>query len=212
MNDVLLSVVVPMFNEEEVIAATHDRLVEVLSALEDSWEVVLVDDGSRDKTLSIAQAWAEQDERFRLVSFARNFGHQAAVTAGLEYARGQAIVIIDADLQDPPELIPRMLELWRQGWDVVYGKRSERKGETAFKKMTASAFYKVMSALTDGVVPKDTGDFRLIDRRVRDAILSMPEHGPFLRGMVAWVGFKQVPLEYVREPRFAGTTKYPLKK
>lgn len=212
MSHPTLSVVVPMFNEEEVILETHRRLVEVLSGFGASYEIVYVDDGSKDKTLEIVKPWALQDQRVRLVSFARNFGHQAAVTAGLEYAKGDAIVIIDADLQDPPLLIPDMVKLWQQGWDVVYGKRIQRKGETLFKKWTAAAFYRVLHYLTDGVVPKDTGDFRLIDKKVKDTLLKMPEHHKFLRGIVAWMGYKQTPIEYVREARFAGTTKYPLKK
>jgi len=208
----ILSVVVPMYNEEEVIMTTHGRLFAVLEGMGCSFEVVYVNDGSRDGTLDLMQPLAKADPRVRLVNFARNFGHQCAVSCGLGFARGQAIVIIDADLQDPPELIPQMLKHWREGWDVVYGKRAERKGETAFKKLTASVFYKLMNYLSDGIVPKDTGDFRLIDKKVRDTILAMPEHNLFLRGMVAWVGFRQMPLEYVREARFAGVTKYPLKK
>ena len=207
-----LSVIVPMYNEEEVIAVTHERLTKVLESITKDWEIVYVNDGSRDRTMEIVSPWAREDARVRLCDFARNFGHQAAVSCGLEYARGQAIVIIDADLQDPPELIPQMVKHWQEGLDVVYGKRAERKGETAFKKLTASVFYKMMHFMTEGIVPKDTGDFRLIDRKVRDTLVAMPEHSRFLRGMTAWVGFRQMPLEYVREARFAGTTKYPLKK
>jgi len=208
----IISVVVPMYNEQEVINTTHERLMGVMQGMNTPFEVIYVNDGSRDGTLGIVSAWAKADARVRLVDFSRNFGHQAAVTCGLSFAHGDAIVIIDADLQDPPELIPTMFERWKQGIDVVYGKRLERKGETAFKKLTASMFYRFLSFMTDGLAPKDTGDFRLIDRKVCTAILAMPEHSRFLRGMVAWVGFRQEPLEYVREPRFAGATKYPLKK
>ncbi|MGN1249646.1 MAG: glycosyltransferase family 2 protein, partial [Candidatus Spyradocola sp.] len=152
------------------------------------------------------------DPHVVLVDFARNFGHQMAVTAGVEQARGDAVVIIDADLQDPPELIPKMVEMWKNGAEVVYGKRVSRKGESAFKKLTAYCYYRVLDALSGWKIPKDTGDFRLMDRRVADVLRSMPEHNRFLRGMVSWVGFRQEPIEFVREERFAGETKYPLKK
>lgn len=209
----LLSVVVPCFNEEAVIRETHKRLVSVLDSLTvlDS-EIIYVDDGSLDTTLSILKELQCSDIRVRVISFSRNFGHQIAVTAGLEHSSGDAIVLIDADLQDPPEVILEMVERWQNGVDVAYGQREERKGETAFKLWTAKAFYRTINRMSDVSIPLDTGDFRLMDRKAVDALLAMPERDRFLRGMVAWVGFKQEPVRYKRAERFAGTTKYPLKK
>ena len=166
----------------------------------------------KDSTLSILQKIAKENEKVKVLSFSRNFGHQAAVTAGIKEVTGDAIVIIDADLQDPPELIPQMLELWEDGNEVIYGKRKKRKGESAFKLVTAKMFYKTLNALSDVEIPKDTGDFRLIDRKVIDVVNSLPEHNKFLRGLFSWVGFKQIPFEYERQERAAGKTKYPLKK
>lgn len=208
----LISVVVPLYNEEEVIGESYRRLTAVLGAMEEDYELILVNDGSRDNTFSLAKQLQLNDPHVVLVDFARNFGHQIAVTAGVEQARGDAVVIIDADLQDPPELIPKMVEMWKNGAEVVYGKRVSRKGESAFKKLTAFCYYRVLDALSGWKIPKDTGDFRLMDRRVADVLRSMPEHNRFLRGMVSWVGFRQEPIEFVREERFAGETKYPLKK
>ena len=208
----LISVVVPLYNEEEVIGESYRRLTAVLGAMEEDYELILVNDGSRDNTFSLAKQLQLNDPHIVLVDFARNFGHQIAVTAGVEQARGDAVVIIDADLQDPPELIPKMVEMWKNGAEVVYGKRVSRKGESAFKKLTAFCYYRVLDALSGWKIPKDTGDFRLMDRRVADVLRSMPEHNRFLRGMVSWVGFRQEPIEFVREERFAGETKYPLKK
>ena len=209
-----ISLVIPMYYEEEVANECYEKVSSVLKKLEDKYdyEIIFVNDGSQDKTLEILEEIAKKDEKAKIISFSRNFGHQAAVTAGLKEVTGDAIVIIDADLQDPPELIPEMLELWEQGNEVIYGKRKTRKGESAFKLLTAKMFYKTLNALSDVEIPKDTGDFRLVDRKVVDVINSLPEHNKFLRGLFSWVGFKQKPYEYERQERFAGKTKYPLKK
>ena len=209
----IISVVVPMYYEEEVAKECYTRLKGVLDKIENySYEIIFVNDGSKDKTLEILKDIAKEDENSKIISFARNFGHQCAVTAGLRYVTGDAIVIIDADLQDPPELIPEMLKLWEDGNDVIYGKRKSRKGESRFKLLSASVFYKTLNALSDVEIPKDTGDFRLVDRKVVEVINSLPEHNKFLRGLFSWVGFKQTPFEYERKERYAGKTKYPLKK
>jgi dolichol-phosphate mannosyltransferase len=212
MDRVVCSIIIPMYNEEEVIAETYHRLKKVMDETGESYELVFVNDGSRDRSAAIIADLARIDDHMRLIDFSRNFGHQIAVTAGLDYAQGQSVVIIDADLQDPPEVIPQMLEKWREGYDVVYGKRLKRQGETVFKKFSAFAFYRILGALANDNIPKDTGDFRLIDRKVCDAMKAFHEKNRFLRGMVNWVGFKQVALEYVRDERWAGETKYPLKK
>lgn len=207
----LLSVVVPMYFEQDVARECHRRLTQVLEGKYD-FELIYVNDGSTDGTLPILKELAERDKRVKVLSFSRNFGHQVAVTAGVDHAVGDAVVIIDADLQDPPELIPDMIKLWREGWEVVYAKRKKRKGESAFKRVTAKAFYRILSILTDIDIPEDTGDFRLIDKKVADAFRNMPERNRFIRGMIAWLGFRQTPIEYERDARFAGETKYPLKK
>ena len=209
-----ISLVIPMYYEEEVANECYEKVSSVLKKLEDKYdyEIIFVNDGSKDKTLEILEEIAKKDEKAKIISFSRNFGHQAAVTAGLKEVTGDAIIIIDADLQDPPELIPEMLELWEQGNEVIYGKRKTRKGESAFKLLTAKMFYKTLNALSDVEIPKDTGDFRLVDRKVVDVINSLPEHNKFLRGLFSWVGFKQKAYEYERQERFAGKTKYPLKK
>ena len=209
-----VSVVIPMYYEEEVANQCYEKVSNVLKSLGDKYdyEIIFVNDGSKDKTLEILENIAKDDKRAKIISFSRNFGHQAAVTAGLKEVSGDAIVIIDADLQDPPELIPQMLELWEQGNEVIYGKRKTRKGESAFKLLTAKMFYKTLNALSDVEIPKDTGDFRLVDRKVVDVINSLPEHNKFLRGLFSWVGFKQEAYEYERQERYAGKTKYPLKK
>lgn len=209
---VTLSVVVPMYNEEEVIETTYAKLTEVLEATGESYELVFVNDGSRDRTAAIVRGICGRDARVKLLDFARNFGHQIAVTAGMDHASGRAVVLIDADLQDPPALIPQMLALWREGYDVVYGKRISRQGETWFKKTTAKWFYRTLAAMTSVNIPVDTGDFRLMDRKVCDALSGMRERSRFIRGMVAWAGYRQIGLEYAREERFAGETKYPLRK
>lgn len=208
-----VSLVIPMYYEEEVANECYKKVSKMLKELDKyDYEIIFVNDGSKDKTLEILEKIARKDEKAKIVSFSRNFGHQAAVTAGLKVATGDAIVIIDADLQDPPELIPQMLKLWEQGNEVIYGKRKTRKGESAFKLLTAKMFYKTLNALSDVEIPKDTGDFRLVDRKVVDVINSLPEHNKFLRGLFSWVGFKQKAYEYERQERFAGKTKYPLKK
>ncbi len=209
----LLSVVVPCYNEEEVLHTTHRRLVEVLARLEDlDFEVVYVDDGSRDQTPAILRQLQEEDDRVRVLRFSRNFGHQLAVTAGVDHASGDAVVLIDADLQDPPEVILDMVARWREGYHVAYGVRTDRPGESAFKLWTAKAFYRLINRMSDTVIPLDTGDFRLMDRRVVKALQSMPERDRFVRGMVSWVGFRQIAVPYQRAPRLAGESKYPLYK
>ena len=209
-----ISLVIPMYYEEEVANECYNKVSNVLKGLEEKYdyEIIFVNDGSKDKTLEILEEIAKEDEKAKIISFSRNFGHQAAVTAGLKEVTGDAIVIIDADLQDPPELIPEMLKLWEEGNEVIYGKRKTRKGESAFKLLTAKMFYKTLNALSDVEIPKDTGDFRLVDRKVVDVINSLPEHNKFLRGLFSWVGFKQKAYEYERQERYAGKTKYPLKK
>ena len=208
----VFSVIVPCYNEEEVIRETHKRLTRVMREMGEAYEILYVDDGSRDDTAKILREMASEDQNVRAILFARNAGHQSAVTAGLDYATGDAIVIIDADLQDPPEVIPLMAEKWRHGAQVVFGQRKKRDGETAFKKITASVYYKILSWMTGGMVPRDTGDFRLVDKKAADVIRGMPEHNRFLRGMFAWAGFKQEAVLYDRDKRFAGTTEYTLKK
>lgn len=208
----LYSVIIPCYNEEAVLRETHKRLTQVLSAMEGDYELIYVNDGSRDQTPQILRELAAADSHVRALQFAKNAGHQMAVTAGLDYARGDALVIIDADLQDPPELIPQMAEKWRTGAQVVFAQRRARAGESAFKKITASAYYKLLSWLTGGMIPRDTGDFRLVDKRVADVIRAMPEHDRFLRGMFAWVGFQQEAVLYDRDKRYAGETHYTLKK
>ena len=208
-----ISVIVPMYYEEKVAEECYNRLTNVLKNIKDyEYEIIVINDGSKDKTLEILEKLAQHDEKLKVISFTRNFGHQAAVTAGLKHVTGDAIVIIDADMQDPPELIPEMLKLWEDGNEIIYGKRKTREGETAFKLLTAKMFYNTLNALSDVEIPKDTGDFRLVDRKVVDTINLLPEHNKFLRGLFSWVGYKQTPFEYERKERFAGKTKYSLKK
>ena len=208
-----ISIVIPMYYEEEVANECYNRISKVCKSLENyDYEIIFVNDGSKDKTMAILQEIADNDKSVKVISFSRNFGHQAAVTAGLKYITGDAIVIIDADLQDPPELIPEMLRLWEQGNEVIYGKRKKREGESKFKLLTASMFYKTLNALSSVEIPKDTGDFRLVDRKIVEIINSMPEHNKFLRGLFSWVGYNQYAFEYERKERFAGKTKYPFKK
>lgn len=209
---VTFSVVAPIFNEVENIPELYRRVREVMTATGEPWELVLVDDGSTDGSTERIRALAQEDKHVRPVIFARNFGHQVAITAGWDYARGQAVIIIDADLQDPPEVIPELIARWREGYEVVYAVRAEREGETWFKKFTAALFYRLIYRITDVKIPVDTGDFRLMDRKVVDVLKTMRERHRFPRGMSAWVGFRQIGVPYKRAVRFAGTTKYPFKK
>jgi dolichol-phosphate mannosyltransferase len=209
----LLSVVVPCYNEEPVLSETHRRLRSALEGLKElEFEIIYVDDGSADQTLQILESLQAEDERVRVLRLSRNFGHQIAVTAGLENASGDAVVIIDADLQDPPEVISEMVRRWREGYSVAYGQRIEREGETGFKLWSAKAYYRLINRISETKMPLDTGDFRLMDRKVVDCLLAMPERDRFLRGMVSWVGFKQIAVPYQRARRHAGESKYPLLK
>ncbi|ADK16914.1 MULTISPECIES: glycosyltransferase family 2 protein [Clostridium] len=212
MNHKLISIVVPMYFEEEVASECYTRLSNVALKNDLNYELIFINDGSKDKTFNILKEIAKRDFHVKVISFSRNFGHQIAVTAGINKSNGDAVIIMDADLQDPPELIPKMIKLWEQGNDVVYGKRKKRDGESVFKLITAKLFYKILNKMSSVTIPVDTGDFRLIDRKVVEVIKKMPEHNRFLRGMWSWIGFKQVPLEYERKERFAGETKYPIKK
>lgn len=206
------SIVAPIFNEVENLPILRQRIGEVMGSMGETWEMLLVDDGSTDGSGEAILEMASQDPRLRPVVFSRNFGHQVAVTAGLDYSQGEAVIVIDADLQDPPELIPDLAARWREGYDVVYAIRTEREGETWFKLATASLFYRLIYRITDVKIPLDTGDFRLLDRKVVDALNRMREQHRFLRGMAAWVGFRQVGVPYKRAARVAGETKYPFRK
>ena len=208
----LISIVIPCMNEELVVRETARQLLSVLTTPDLQFELIFVDDGSKDQTPDILRELQLADSRVRAVRLSRNFGHQVAITAGLEHASGDAVAVIDADLQDPPEVLLEFVAKWLDGYDVVYGVRTEREGETAFKLWTAKMFYRLIGQLSDTEIPLDTGDFRLMDRRVVDALLSMPERDRFVRGMVSWLGFSQVSVPYRRSARFAGETKYPLFK
>jgi polyisoprenyl-phosphate glycosyltransferase len=206
------SIIAPIFNEKDNLPELYRRVKEVMDSTNEPWELILVDDGSTDSSISVIRELAKDDQRVRSVIFARNFGHQIAVTAGLDYSRGDAIIIIDADLQDPPELILEMAKKWREGFEVVFAVRAEREGESWFKLWTASLFYRIIYRITDVKIPLDTGDFRLMDRKVVNVMNKMRERHRFLRGMSAWVGFKQIGVEYKRAARLAGETKYPFRK
>ena len=209
-----ISVVIPMYYEEEVVDICYKRVVNNLKKLSDkyNYEIIFINDGSKDSTLEILKKIASNDDNVKIISFSRNFGHQAAVTAGIRNVTGDAVIIMDADLQDPPELFEGMIEKWEEGYEVVYGKRKTREGESIFKLLTARMFYNTLNKLSEIEIPKDTGDFRLVDRKVIDVIATLPEHNKFLRGLFSWVGFNQYAYEYNRVNRVAGKTKYPLKK
>ncbi|MDR3602281.1 MAG: glycosyltransferase family 2 protein [Desulfosporosinus sp.] len=210
--DIRYSIVTPVYNEEAVIDQTYRRLKTVMDSTKESYELIFVNDGSCDHTTTMIKGFRDQDDAVKLITFSRNFGHQIAITAGMDYASGAAVVVIDADLQDPPELILEMIAKWKEGFDVVYAKRTKRKGETFFKKQTARLFYRILKASTDLEIPTDTGDFRLLDQRVCNELKRLPEKNRYVRGLVSWVGFRQTALEYERDERLAGETKYPLKK
>jgi len=206
------SIVLPVYDEEELLPQLYERLTWLLERLDGDAEVILVDDGSRDDSFTLMVDMNRRDPRFKLLQLSRNFGHQVAITAGLDFAAGRAVIVMDSDLQDPPETVLAMAERWREGFDVVYGIRRERHGETRFKRTTASVFYRLLQRLADVELPADAGDFRLLDRKALDAYLAMREHDRYVRGMVSWVGFNQIGVAYSRDERRAGTTKYPLRK
>jgi dolichol-phosphate mannosyltransferase len=206
------SIVVPVFNERESLPELYRRVKETMESTGEVWELIFVDDGSQDGSTEIIRNLGKQDQHVRSIIFARNFGHQIAITAGLDYSQGRAVVVMDSDLQDPPEVVLDLIAKWREGYQVAYAVRAEREGETWFKKTTASLFYRIIYRITDVKIPLDTGDFRLMDRQVVEVLKKMRERHRFPRGMVAWVGFRQAPVPYRRAARFAGTTKYPFKK
>lgn len=213
MNAPTFSIIAPVYNEAGSLHELHARVSEIMATTGEPWELLLIDDGSTDRSPEVIRTLYETDpEHVRAVQFARNFGHGIAVTAGMDYTRGDAVILMDADLQDPPETILRLIEKWREGFEVVYAVRAQREGETWFKRTTAALFYRVLSWITDVPIPLDTGDFRLMDRRVVDAVGRMRERHRFVRGMVSWVGFRQTGIEYERHERFAGETKYTLRK
>lgn len=206
------SIVVPVFNEQAVLPVLLRRLDLMMADLDGVTETILVDDGSSDCSAIVLRAKAQEDPRYRFIGLSRNFGHQAAITAGMNAASGDAVIVMDADLQDPPEVVGQMIEKWKEGYEVVYGRRMSREGDSAFKKWTASLFYKFLGRLSSVDIPRDAGDFRLIDRKVLDAFLAMPEQDRFVRGMFAWLGFRQTEVAFHRLPRLAGETKYPFVK
>lgn len=207
-----ISFVIPVFNEGPVIPLLLERLNPLLDDLDHSTEVIIVDDGSTDDSFFQFSRICESDPRFKVIRFSRNFGHQRAITAGCDHASGDAVILMDSDLQDPPEIVPKLIEKWHEGYEVVYAVRKERKGETAFKKLTAWAYYKLLMRLTPHEIPESSGDFRLISRPVLEAFKSMREEGRFVRGMISWIGFRQIGVPYIRDERAAGKTKYPIRK
>lgn len=207
-----LSVIIPSYNEERNVGIMHERLTKTLSEITDSYEMIFVNDCSKDQTLLRIKELAEKDSHVKYLSFSRNFGHQIAVSAGLDFCTGEAVVIIDGDLQDPPELITQMYERYKEGYKVVYAKRKTREGETWFKKATAKIFYRLLASMTSIDIPVDVGDFRLIDRVIVEHLRNMPEKSKYIRGQIAWIGYKQTFVEYHRDARLYGTTNYPLKK
>ena len=208
----IYSVVIPVYNEEEVIPESYRRISAVMESLKEPYELIFVNDGSRDNSAQIIADIIPSDPNLRLINFTRNFGHMPAITAGMKYAKGDCVIIIDADLQDPPEVLPDMIALWKEGYDVVYGKRKERRGEGIFKKWSAKWFYRFINSMVPMELPVDTGEFRLMDRKVCDAVNRLDEKHRYIRGLVSWVGFRQIAYEYVRVERFAGETKYPIGK
>ena len=208
----VFSVIVPIYFEEDVLPETYRRVAAVMDGLGQPWELICINDGSQDRSLPMLLEMRAQDPRVKILDFSRNFGHQVAITAGADFAEGDAVINIDADLQDPPEVIPDLVAKWREGYEVVYARRAERAGETAFKLWTASLFYRLLRRVSDVDIPLDTGDFRLMDRRVVMAMRELREKHRFMRGLSSWVGFKQIGVDYSRQERFAGETKYPLRK
>lgn len=206
------SLIIPVYNEEKVLDECYSEVKKTAQKFDGEYEIIFVNDGSKDKSLDILKRFAQEDKTVKVISFSRNFGHQPAVSAGMKEACGQALIILDADLQDPPEVVHEMIKKWKEGYDIVYGKRTKRKGEKPLKKLTAFLYYRFLAHITGLNIPKDTGDFRLVSRKAADAIISMPEKNRYLRGMNSWVGFKQAAVLYERNPRFAGETKYTLKK
>ena len=210
--DITYSIVVPLYNEELVINETYSRLKTIMNSTNEHYEIIFINDGSHDNTRELTQEICERDKNIRLINFSRNFGHQCAITAGMENSCGKAVIVIDADLQDPPEVILEMIQKWKEGYDVVYGQREKRQGESFFKKFTAKTFYRMLDSLTSISIPVDTGDFRLIDRKVCNVLNSLPERNRYVRGLVSWIGFNQTSVKFTRHERFAGDSKYPLKK
>jgi glycosyltransferase involved in cell wall biosynthesis len=208
----VFSLVIPVWNEEKVLPVLYERMTQVMDSTGEPWELIFVNDGSRDRSLELLHELHQRDPRIKVLNFSRNFGHQIAITAGSDYADGDAVIIMDADLQDPPEVVLRLIEKWREGYDVAYAVRTKRAGETWFKLFTASVFYRLIRSIADVEIPLDAGDFRLMDRRVVLAMRQLRERNRFMRGLSSWVGFKQVAVEYERAARFAGETKYPLRK
>lgn len=208
----MYSLVVPLYNEELVINESYKRLKEIMDSCKESYEIIFINDGSKDNTEKLATEICKKDSNIKLINFSRNFGHQSAITAGMELSTGSAVIIIDADLQDPPEIILQMIEKWKEGYDVVYGKRIQRHGETFFKKFTSKIYYRTLNKLTNMDIPKDTGDFRLIDRKVCNVLNSLPEKNRYVRGLISWLGFKQIGVDFIRNERFAGNTKYSISK
>jgi dolichol-phosphate mannosyltransferase len=212
MKKVDYSVILPVYNEEGTLQILYERLTKVMRGVSQNYEIVFVDDNSKDNSFDIISEFNKNDPKVKVVRFSRNFGHQAAITAGLDHARGDAVIMMDADLQDPPEVITQMVEKYKEGYDVVYAKREKRKGESIFKLWTASIFYRLINYMTDVDIPLDTGDFRLISRKVVDSLKSINEKNRFLRGLITWVGYRQIGVNYIRDSRYAGETKFTVKK
>jgi polyisoprenyl-phosphate glycosyltransferase len=208
----LYSIVIPVYNEAEVLPALYDRLTRVMEGLVEPYEIIFVNDGSQDDSTLLLRDFQARDERVKFLSFSRNFGHQIAITAGLDYSSGQAAVVMDADLQDPPEVVPQLIEQWRKGYDIVFAVRAKRQGESLFKRATAALFYRLFRRMAATEIPLDAGDFRLMSRRAVEALQSIRERNRFIRGLAGWIGFRQATVTFVRDVRQAGETKYPLKK